>query len=138
MFVTKKLNPSSKPSGNQNLRCNACVCVWERENSQQSSEVPQELLGLVEIDINNLWDKVWGALILKLLKLQELLIQYSLKNKNRNYINQCKQTYNFNNQRNSYLYRYKNLQAWIFSFFCHFLPRNLSIKTTLVARYDKR
>lgn len=98
MFVTKKLNPSSKPaSENQNLRCNALVCVWAKKNSQQSSEVPQELLGLMEIDINNLRDKVWGALILKLLKLQELLIQYSLKNKNRNDIKQCKQTNSFNN-----------------------------------------
>lgn len=80
----------------------------ERENSQKSSEVPQELLGLMEIDINNLRDKVWGALILKLLKLQELLIQYSLENKNRNDINQCKQTNNFNNQSSTYLYHYKN------------------------------
>jgi hypothetical protein len=45
----------------------------------------------MEVDINNLRDKVWGALILKLLKLQELLIQYSLKEQDqKNDIKQCK------------------------------------------------
>lgn len=45
---------------------------------QQSSEVSEKLLGLVEIYVDNLGDKVGGGFILQLLQLQELLVQYSL------------------------------------------------------------
>ena len=46
---------------------------------QQSSEIPQKLLRLVEVDVDNLGNEVGRSFILKLLQLQELLIQYSLQ-----------------------------------------------------------
>jgi len=45
---------------------------------QQRSEIGEKLFGFMEIDVDNLGYKVWGGLILQLLKLQELFIQHSL------------------------------------------------------------
>lgn len=45
---------------------------------QEHSEVAEELLGLGEVDGDDLRHEVWGALVLELLQLQELLIQHSL------------------------------------------------------------